>query len=154
MLSFLSWNSILLKSFSRPWQDLNLQSPVSETDALSIRPQGRYYHPPNLGFDQILTLQLWSSSDKFEFFDRRVFTKTFVSSSAIFSTGSAGSSPSILMWRSRLSMSIAWTSFHSTPGSLYWSFLDVISMVDKFRRCESHSLGSFAPGRKDPGFVL
>ena len=25
----------------RPWQDLNLQSPVSETDALSIRPQGR-----------------------------------------------------------------------------------------------------------------
>ena len=34
----------------RPWQDLNLQSPVSETDALSIRPQGRYYYPPNLGF--------------------------------------------------------------------------------------------------------
>ena len=26
---------------SRPWQDSNLQSPVSETDALSIRPQGR-----------------------------------------------------------------------------------------------------------------
>ena len=25
----------------RPWQDSNLQSPVSETDALSIRPQGR-----------------------------------------------------------------------------------------------------------------
>ena len=25
----------------RPWQDLNLQSPVSETDALSIRPQGQ-----------------------------------------------------------------------------------------------------------------
>ena len=30
----------LEKSCARPWQDLNLQSPVSETDALSIRPQG------------------------------------------------------------------------------------------------------------------
>ena len=32
----------MLEKF-RPWQDLNLQSPVSETDALSIRPQGRSY---------------------------------------------------------------------------------------------------------------
>ena len=27
----------------RPWQDSNLQSPDSESDALSIRPQGRYW---------------------------------------------------------------------------------------------------------------
>ena len=30
-----------LAKVCRPWQDSNLQSPVSETDALSIRPQGR-----------------------------------------------------------------------------------------------------------------
>ena len=36
--------------FDRPWQDLNLQSPVSETDALSIRPQGRYLSSTKSGF--------------------------------------------------------------------------------------------------------
>ena len=41
------------KKFGRPWQDSNLQSPVSETDALSIRPQGRCYQAPNLSFRQL-----------------------------------------------------------------------------------------------------
>ena len=52
-----SRNGILLKSFGRPWQDLNLQSPVSETDALSIRPQGRSYQLTNLGFCQLPRFQ-------------------------------------------------------------------------------------------------
>ena len=42
----------LFKIFGRPWQDSNLQSPVSETDALSIRPQGLCYQAPNLSFRQ------------------------------------------------------------------------------------------------------
>ena len=42
----------MLKSFGRPWQDLNLQSPVSETDALSIWPQGRSCHQTKLAFCQ------------------------------------------------------------------------------------------------------
>ena len=41
-------NSIGAKRHCRPWQDSNLQSPVSETDALSIRPQGRSWHTSNL----------------------------------------------------------------------------------------------------------
>ena len=49
------------KICGRPWQDLNLQSPVSETDALSIRPQGRAYQPSNLGFSQLPRFQHSSS---------------------------------------------------------------------------------------------
>ena len=36
----------------RPWQDSNLQSPVSETDALSIRPQGRGVNMSCIGLIQ------------------------------------------------------------------------------------------------------
>ena len=52
--------SFLVKSFGRPWQDSNLQSPVSETDALSIRPQGRCYQAPNLGFRQTPKISTFS----------------------------------------------------------------------------------------------
>ena len=50
-------DSIVGKRHCRPWQDSNLQSPVSETDALSIRPQGRSCRTSNLGFRHLPRFQ-------------------------------------------------------------------------------------------------
>ena len=52
------WKGIKMPKQFRPWQDSNLQSPDSESDTLSIRPQGRWYE-----HNEILNSEVWSSEN-------------------------------------------------------------------------------------------